>query len=124
MDSFVSASARRIPHAERVIQSYLPAGLYDLVIERYDRLASASAIDDAYFPLLWQRRAVRQTSAWKRMMIERCMEILCAGGCCDALGLAEITILACNMAAEQECRQVFARLALPHAAHPQPLAAP
>ncbi len=124
MDSFVSTSARCIPQAESIIQSYLPAGLYEQIIERYDELSSTGAVDDDLLPLLWQKRAVRQNSAWKRMMIERCLQILCAGGCCDTLGLAEVAILARNMAAEQECRQAFARLAFAPPAPPHPLPVP
>lgn len=117
MDSLVFTSARRIPDAERIIQSFIPPGLYDRIIARYDALAAEESDEDAYLQERWQRRAARKNSAWKRMMIERFLRIVEQNGCYCVQDLTEIARMARGMGAERECHQVFSCFAQPLSFH-------
>lgn len=110
MDSLVFASKRHIPDAERIIQSFIPPGFYDRIIARYDALSEAWDDQGAALCAYWHGRAARKSSAWKRMMIERLLGIVCDGGCADCRGPVEVAALAREIAAVAECRLVFARV--------------
>lgn len=109
MDSLVFASSRRIPDAERIIRSFIPSGSYDQIMQHYDGLSAEWADEETDLCAYWQRCAARKSSAWKQMMIERLLGIACHAGCVDCSGPSAVAVLARGMAAEQECRQVFAR---------------
>lgn len=109
MDSLVFSSSRCIPGAERVIQSFIPPGFYDRIIARYDAVSDDWDDAEARVPVSWLGRAASQSSAWKRMMIERFLQIICLGGGISHQELREVAALAHSMGAEQECRQVCSR---------------
>lgn len=110
MDSLVFVSSRYIPDADRIIQSFIPAGIYDRIMARYAAIADDA--DDSYLclPARWQQRATQKSSAWKRMMIMRFLQIVSADGHVRARDLAEVATLAQSMGAERECCQVFSCL--------------
>ncbi len=109
MDSLVFASSRRIPDADLIIRSFLPSGSYDQIMEHYDRLCAEWQDEETEVCAYWQRCAARKSSAWKQMIIERLLGIVCHAGCVDCGGPADVAALAHGMGAELECRQVFAR---------------
>ncbi len=109
LDTISVSGGRCIPQAERVIQHYLPPGLYDRIIARYDELSADFDERDARFLRQWFRRAARQAPSWKRRMIVRFLHILSAGGPIGLAELADVAALAAQMGARRECRQVFDR---------------
>jgi hypothetical protein len=55
MDTIAVAGGRPIPGAERVIQRFLPTGLYDRIIARYDALSDDRDDSSADLLLPWLR---------------------------------------------------------------------
>lgn len=113
MDSLVFASDRRIPDADRIIQSFIPAGLYDRIMARYAAIADDADDGYLYLPARWQQRAAQKSPAWKRMMITRFLQIISPDGCIGDRDLAEVADLAQSIGAERECCQVFSCLGKP-----------
>jgi hypothetical protein len=107
MDTIAATGGRCIPGAERVIQRYMPPGLYDRIIERYDELSDDRDDDNPNFLDPWLRIAARQDSRWKRKMILRFLCILRAGGAISQSELSDVAALAAAMNASRECGQVL-----------------
>jgi hypothetical protein len=107
MDTIAVAGGRLIPGAERVIQRFLPMGLYDRIIARYDALSDDQDDDGPDLLRPWLKMAASKDSRWKRRMIVRFLCIMAAGGPAGYGELAEIAALATAMGAARECRQVF-----------------
>jgi hypothetical protein len=107
MDTIAIAGGRCIPDAERVIQHFIPQGLYDRIIARYDGLSDDRDDHDPRFLERWLRLAAGKDAQWKRKMITRFLCILHAGGDLGVAELTEVAALAARMNAAAECRQVF-----------------
>ncbi len=107
MDTIAVVGGRCDPGAEQVIQRYLPAGLYDRIMARYDALSEYWPDDDPNLLAPWLRRAAARDSRWKRRMIVRFLCIMRATGPVGPAEWAEVAALAAAMDAGRECRQVF-----------------
>jgi hypothetical protein len=107
MDTIAVAGGHPNPGAEQVIQSFLPEGLYDRIIDRYDELSDDDDDTDPYALLRWLRIAASKEARWKRRMIVRFLCIVRAGGPVGYAELAEVAALAVAMGAGRECRQIF-----------------
>lgn len=107
MDTIAVAGGRPIRNAERVIQRFLPEGLYDRIIERYDELSDDADDTDPRALLRWLRVAARKDTCWKRKMIMRFLCIVRAGDPIGYAELAEVAALASAMGARRECRQIL-----------------
>jgi hypothetical protein len=107
MDTIATMRGRYIPGAERIIQSYIPKGLYERIIERHDQLTADLADDDPRYLELWYKVASGQPSRWKRKMIGRFLSILRAGGAIGAPELADIAALAATINATREWRRML-----------------
>lgn len=107
MDTIAVSGGRIIPDADRVIQRFLPPGLYERIIDRYDALAEDWDADEPTLLGPWLKIAASKNSRWKRRMVARFLSILAAGGTIGASELVEVAALASAMGAGRECRQVF-----------------
>lgn len=107
MDTIAVAGGRPRPGAELAIQRFLPAGLYDRLIERYDALSEDVDEDASTLLQPWLKRAAAKSSRWKRRMIIQFIAIVRAGGAAGPAEWAEVAALAAAMGAGRECRQVF-----------------
>jgi hypothetical protein len=107
MDTIAVTGKRCIPNVEHIIQRFIPEGLYDQIIARYDELSDDREDNNPFFLRRWLRIAASKDSRWKRKMIKRLLCVIRAGGPIGATELAEVASLAAAMGADQECRQVF-----------------
>jgi hypothetical protein len=107
MDTIATTGGRCIQGAERVIQRYVPTGLYDRIIERYDEISDDRDDINPHFLDPWLRLAALKDSRWKRKMILRFLCILSAGGAIGKSELSDVAALAAAMNASRECSQIL-----------------
>lgn len=107
MDTIAVTGRRPLAGVEGIIQRFLPAGLYDRVMARYDALSEGWADDDPQLLAPWLKKAAAKDSRWKRRMITQFLCILHTSGAIGPAEWAEVAALAAAMGAVQECRQVF-----------------
>ncbi len=107
MDTIAVAGGRCAPGVERTIQRFLPDGLYDQIVERYDAISWDADDEDPHLLTPWLRKAAGKNSRWKRRMIVQFLNILRTGGPLGPAEWAEVAALAAAMGAGRECRQVF-----------------
>lgn len=107
MDTIAVAGDCVAPDAERVILRFLPAGLYERIMARYDALSDDRDDNNPALLKPWLGLAASKSSRWKRKMVARFLCILAAGGAVGDAELAEVAALASAMGARRECRQVF-----------------
>jgi hypothetical protein len=107
MDTIATTGGRCCQGAERVIQRYVPPGLYDRIIERYDELSDDRDDFNPNFLDPWFKLAASKDSRWKRKMIQRFLCILRASGPIGKSELRDVAALAAAMNASGECSQVL-----------------
>ena len=109
MDTFSIAGHRCIPDAERIIQQFIPEGLYDRIIARYDELSDEGDDTDPSFLRRWLSVAASKDPPWKRKMIRRFLAIArrALAASVGSNELVEVASLAAAMGAASECRQVL-----------------
>ncbi len=110
MDTIAIACDLPLPGAEQVIQHFLPIGIYDQIIARYDTLSEDGDDNDPCLLQPWLCKAARKDSRWKHRMIVQFLCIMRTGGAIGPEGWAKVAALAAAMGASRECRQILGYL--------------